>query len=96
MPKFNPTARVNLPGGNGAQAVVMDVTEKVTGFPVYTLRWLDDAGETHTGTVGEGDLEVAQPDVITLGGIKPLVVVIPKPAAVIFKNKPKAAPKRKR
>lgn len=58
--KFATQARVTVPGAN-AQAVICDATETVPGFPIYTLRWLDEAGETHTGTCGEGDLATANP-----------------------------------
>lgn len=58
--KFATQARVTVPG-TVAQAVICDATETVPGFPIYTLRWLDEAGETHTGTCGEGDLAKANP-----------------------------------
>lgn len=94
--KFAKEQRVTVPGLT-AQGVVVDATENIIGFPVYTLRWLDPAGETHTGSCGEGDLESAQPEVLNLVvGTKPLTLIVPKPAAAIFKNKRKPAQKRKR
>jgi hypothetical protein len=58
--KFATQARVTVPGTE-AQAVILDATETIIGFPVYTLRWLDEAGEQHTGTCGEGDLAGRNP-----------------------------------
>lgn len=56
--KFEVHDRVRVPATN-AQAVVMDATETVRGFPVYTLKYLNDAGDNECGTVGEGDLAAA-------------------------------------
>lgn len=53
---YSKEARLNVPGTNGTQGVVVDAVESVAGFPVYTLRWLTEAGETMTGSCGEGDL----------------------------------------
>lgn len=50
--------RVCVPGTH-AQGVVVDAIESTPGFPIYTLRWLTEAGETMTGSVGEGDLRRA-------------------------------------
>lgn len=59
--RYAKEARLVLPGTDGTQGVVVDATETVPGFPVYTLRWLTEAGETQTGTVGEGDLHDRNP-----------------------------------
>lgn len=56
--KFEVKQRVRVPG-QSAEAVIMDATETVPGFPVYTLKYLSDAGENECGTVGEGDLHSA-------------------------------------
>lgn len=61
MPKFEKSQRVTVPGTLAAQGVIVDVVESVPGFPVYTLRWLTQDGETQTGSCGEGDLAAAQP-----------------------------------
>lgn len=56
MPKFEKAERVYVPGADGAQGVVIDITESIAGYPVYALRWLTAEGETMTGSCGEGDL----------------------------------------
>jgi len=59
--KFPKKTRVTIPGSLATQGVVVDATETLIGFPVYVLRWLTEAGETMTGSCGEGDLASAQP-----------------------------------
>lgn len=58
--KFETKTRVRVPGQN-AEAVVMDATETIPGYPVYTLKYLSDAGENECGTIGEGDLAKVNP-----------------------------------
>ncbi len=64
--KYATQSRVTVPGTK-AQGVIVDATETVSGFPIYTLRWLDEAGETHTGSCGEGDLAEANAVSNTIG-----------------------------
>ena len=93
MSKFEKTARVNVPGGNGTQGVVIDVTESITGFPVYALRWLTDAGETMTGSCGEGDLVNANSPQLSELDLSNWAPWVPMPK----QRKPaKKSPKRKR
>jgi len=57
--KFALKQHVIVPGHAPAQGRVLDFTETLPGFPVYTLRYLSPEGEPLTGTVGEGDLAAA-------------------------------------
>ena len=61
MPKYELTNRVNLPGAEGVQAVIVEVSESIPGFPVYALCWLTQKGELLSGTCGEGDLAIVNP-----------------------------------
>lgn len=56
--KFAKEDRVSIPGEawKGVQAVILDATETVYGFPIYTIGWLDGGGSPVTGTIGETDL----------------------------------------
>jgi hypothetical protein len=68
MSKFEKSQRVAVPGGDGAQGVIIDIVESVPGFPVYALRWLTSDGETQTGSCGEGDLAAANRSVWVASG----------------------------
>jgi hypothetical protein len=89
MSKFEKSQRVNVPGGDGTQGVIIDIVESVPGFPVYALRWLTPQGEPQTGSCGEGDLAAANPPTL-LGKIDQRIVQLQsiqdhKPASIARK-----------
>ncbi len=62
--KYAIEQRVCVPGQSWTQGVVIDATEALNGFPVYTLRFVTDKGEVITASVGEGDLHEANKPVL--------------------------------
>lgn len=89
--KFSKKQRVTVPGQGITQGVIVDVIESVPGCPVYTLRWLTELGEPMTGTVGELNIEIQNPDIIKPGSPAAAVQAV----AVARKPKRKSS-KRKR
>jgi len=83
--KFEKGQRVAVPGQGITQGVILDIVESVPGCPIYTLRWLNEVGEPITGSVGELNIEIQNPELLPLS--KRSVTASPRKPAPKSKRK---------